>query len=80
MKEKAYPISLEKQISIMKETIAYQECLLELQEDERKLQTQFQEKLIEQTVTLSKQVEELRIFCKKMTDKLEELGIPYESI
>ena len=37
MKEKVYPIPLEKQISIMKETIAYQERLLELQEEERKL-------------------------------------------
>ena len=80
MKEKTYLIPLEKQISIMKETIAYQERLLELQEDQRKLQTQLQEILMEQNVTLSKQVEKLRIFCKKMTDKLDELGIPYDSI
>lgn len=80
MKEKAYPIPFEKQISIMKETIAYQERLLELQEDERKLQNQLQETLMEQNVTLSKQVEKLRIFCKKMTDKLDELGIPYDSM
>ncbi len=80
MKEKAYSIPLEKQISIMKETIAYQERLLELQEDERKLQNQLQETLMEQNVTLSKQVEKLRIFCKKMTDKLDELGIPYDSM
>ncbi len=80
MKEKVYPIPLEKQISIMKETIAYQERLLELQEEERKLQNQLQETLMEQNITLSQQVEKLHIFCKKMTDKLDELGIPYDSM
>lgn len=78
MKEKEHPIPLQKQISIMKETIAYQERLLQLQSQEMEVLTQFQEKLMEQNALLSNQLEELRIFCKKMTVKLDEQGIPYE--